>query len=480
MSSTTKNPTSGIEARSIDWVPLNERRGKAWSLFPLWFMSNANVTTLATGMLGAAMGASLLTSLTAIVLGVAVGTIFTAFHSAQGPQLGLPQMIQSRAQFGYRGVILICAIVVFSLVGFNMFNQMLGAQILTMTTGIESNALWYVLISAVSLVLAIYGYHWIHSTQKWLTLLFLATFGIFTVAALVVVPLDPAQLTFNDFNIAAFLIQFGAAAAYALGWAPYVSDYSRYLPPQTSPAKALWFTYGGVFIGAAWLMALGALVAAAFAGTAPLDGVRAAADMILPGSGYWLLLSALPGLITVITVNVYAACIEVITIGDSIRPVKPTIRVRVIACVLITVAALVGSLFSTGEFLGNFGSFLVILLYILVPWTAVNLVDYYFVRRGNYAVREIFKADGIYGNWGWRGLASYVIGIIAMVPFVVTVWFTGPIAAALGGADLALFVGVIASAVAYLVLARNLDLDNERRVAAADKSQFGQAAVAFD
>jgi len=170
----------------------------------------------------------------------------------------------------------------------------------------------------------------------------------------------------------------------------------------------------------------------------------------------------------------------VITIGDSIRPVKPTIRVRVIACVLITVAALVGSLFSTGEFLGNFGSFLVILLYILVPWTAVNLVDYYFVRRGNYAVREIFKADGIYGNWGWRGLASYVIGIIAMVPFVVTVWFTGPIAAALGGADLALFVGVIASAVAYLVLARNLDLDNERRVAAADKSQFGQAAVAFD
>jgi purine-cytosine permease-like protein len=177
MSSTTKNPTSGIEARSIDWVPLNERRGKAWSLFPLWFMSNANVTTLATGMLGAAMGASLLTSLTAIVLGVAVGTIFTAFHSAQGPQLGLPQMIQSRAQFGYRGVILICAIVVFSLVGFNMFNQMLGAQILTMTTGVDANALWYVLISAVSLVLAIFGYHWIHATQKWLTLLFLATFG---------------------------------------------------------------------------------------------------------------------------------------------------------------------------------------------------------------------------------------------------------------------------------------------------------------
>jgi len=477
---TVRPVTNGIEARSIDWVPLNERRGKPWALFPLWFMSNANVTTLATGMIGAAMGASLLTSLAAIVLGVAVGTIFTAFHSAQGPQLGLPQMIQSRAQFGYRGVILICAIVVFSLVGFNMFNQMLGAEILTMTTGIEANGLWYFLISALALVLAIFGYHWIHTTQKWLTLLFLVTFGIFTVAALIVVPIDPSQFTFNDFNIAAFLIQFGAAAAYALGWAPYVSDYSRYLPPQTSPAKALWFTYGGVFIGAVWLMALGALIAAAFSGTAPLDGVRAAADMILPGSGYWLLLAALPGLISVITINVYAACIEVITIGDSIRPVKPTKRVRIIACVLVTVAAFLGSLFSTGEFLSNFGSFLVILLYILVPWTAVNLVDFYFVRRGHYAVREIFKVNGVYGNWGWRGLAAYGIGIVAMIPFVVTVWFTGPIAAALGGADLALFVGVIASAVAYLVLARSLDLNNERRVAAADEAEFGEAAVTFE
>jgi NCS1 family nucleobase:cation symporter-1 len=266
---------------------------------------------------------------------------------------------------------------------------------------------------------------------------------------------------------------------YTERWAPYVSDYSRYLPPQTSPAKALWFTYGGVFIGAAWLMALGALIAAAFSGTAPLDGVRAAADMILPGSGYWLLLAALPGLISVITINVYAACIEVITIGDSIRPVKPTKRVRIIACVLVTVAAFLGSLFSTGEFLSNFGSFLVILLYILVPWTAVNLVDFYFVRRGHYAVREIFKVNGVYGNWGWRGLAAYGIGIVAMIPFVVTVWFTGPIAAALGGADLALFVGVIASAVAYLLFARSLDLNNERRVAAADEAEFGEAAVTF-
>ncbi|MDQ4138652.1 MAG: cytosine permease, partial [Actinomycetota bacterium] len=325
-------------------MPLTERRGKPWSLFPLWFMSNADITTLATGMLGAALGANLTTSLLAIVAGVAVGTIFTAFHSAQGPQLGLPQMIQSRAQFGYRGVILICAIVVFSLVGFNMFNQMLGADILTMTTGVSANGLWYLLISGLAVVLAIFGYDWIHATQKWLTLLFLVTFGVFTVAALFVLPLDPAQLSLANFNVTAFLVQFGAAAAYGLGWAPYVSDYSRYLPPQTSPVKALWYTYGGVFVGATWLMALGALVAAAFTGAAPLEGVQQAADSVLPGLGFWLLIAALPGLVAVITVNIYAASMELITILDSVRPVRPTRALRIVGCVIIGAAAYIGSI----------------------------------------------------------------------------------------------------------------------------------------
>ena len=468
-----------IESRSIDWVPLTERRGKPWSLFSLWFMSNANVTTLATGMLGAALGATFLTSVLAIVSGVALGTVFTAFHSAQGPQLGLPQMIQSRAQFGYRGVILICGIVVFSLVGFNMFNQMLGADVLNMTTGVDANWFWYLLQSALAVLLAIFGYHWIHSTQKWLTLLFLLTFGVFSLLALFVVPLGSAQFGLGDFSWPAFLVQFGAAAAYALGWAPYVSDYSRYLPPQTSPAKALFYTYGGVFVGAVWLMALGAFVAAAFSGASPLEGVRRAADQVLPGSGLWLLVAAIPGLVSVITVNIYAACMELITMVDSVRPITPTKTIRVAACLVIAGLAFAGNLISTGSFLDNFGSFLVILLYILVPWTSVNLVDYYFVRRGKYAIREIFVRDGIYGTWGMRGLIAYLIGIIAMIPFVVTNWYTGFIANAMGGADLALFVGLAASAASYVALARSIDFSKETAVAAEHKARYGEHAVAF-
>ncbi|NUT58908.1 MAG: cytosine permease [Agromyces sp.] len=472
-------PRPAIEVKSIDWVPLDERRGKPTMLFPLWFMSNANLTTLATGMVGAALGANLVTSLLAITIGVAVGTIFTAFHSAQGPQLGLPQMIQSRAQFGYRGVVVICLVVVASIVGFNIFNQLLAADVISQTTGIEAPNIWYVLITALALALAIVGYHWIHRTQKWLTWLFLATFGIFSVAAIFLLPLPMDQLSLAEMNWPAFLVQFGAAAAYALGWAPYVSDYSRYLPPQTSPRQATFYTYTGVFVGAVWLMALGAFVAALFTDAAPIEAVRQAADAILPGSGTWLLLSALPALITVITVNIYASSIEVITIVDSFKTITPTRRVRIIACSAIALAGLIGAELSTGEFLASFGSFLVVLLYVLVPWTSVNLVDYYFVRRGHYAIGQIFVPNGIYGSWGWRGLTAYAIGILAMIPFVVTAWYVGPVAEAMGGADVALFAGLAASAIAYLILARSLDLNAERTQAKLDTESIGVESVSF-
>lgn len=469
----------GIEVKSIDWVPLDARRGKPSSLFPLWFMSNANLTTLASGMVGAALGANFATSVVAILAGVGVGTIFTAFHSAQGPQLGLPQMIQSRAQFGYRGVVVICVVVVASIVGFNIFNQILAADVISMTTGVEAPKLWYVVITLLALALAIIGYHWIHRTQKWLTWLFLATFGVFSIAAVFVLPLAADQFSLAGIDWPAFLVQFGAAAAYALGWAPYVSDYSRYLPPQTSPRKATFYTYAGVFVGAGWLMVLGAFVAALFAGLDPLTAIRDAADQILPGSGTWLLLSALPALITVITVNIYAAALELITIADSFVKVRPTRNLRIIACTIIGLAGLLGAELSTGDFLTSFGSFLVILLYVLVPWTSVNLVDYYFVRRGHYAVAQIFVPRGLYGNWGWRGLAAYAAGIAAMVPFVVTTWWVGPLAALIGGIDVALFVGLAVSAVVYVLLARSLNTAHEIAVAKEEVDTAGIQSIAF-
>ena len=119
---TAPPPVTRLETRSIDYVPVAERHGKVWHLGPLWFSGNAQLATLVIGAAGVASGLSFSWSLVAIFLGAVIGTLFMAFHSAQGPKLGLPQMIQSRPQFGYYGALLPVIVAVLLFIGFNVFN----------------------------------------------------------------------------------------------------------------------------------------------------------------------------------------------------------------------------------------------------------------------------------------------------------------------------------------------------------------------
>jgi purine-cytosine permease-like protein len=108
-------------------------------------------------------------------------------------------------------------------------------------------------------------------------------------------------------------------------------------------------------------------------------------------------------------------------------------------------------------------------LYLFTPWTAINLVDFYWVRRGHYSIREIFNPRGIYGRWNWRGLVAYATGFVVMIPFFSSGLYTGPIANVLGGADIAMLIGLPVAAVVYVLLHRSFDLRGERLlVAAAD------------
>src|SRR5579872_5802790 len=165
MTSTQSRP-GGLEIRSIDYVPLNERHGKVWHLGPLWFMSNAQIATLAVGLISISEGASLFWSVLAILLGVLVGTLFMAFHSAQGPQLGLPQMIQSRPQFGYVGALLVWGVALIAYIGFNAFNQILAAQTVLSLYGGDSTVTMLV-FTILSVSLAVIGYDLIHLAQRW-------------------------------------------------------------------------------------------------------------------------------------------------------------------------------------------------------------------------------------------------------------------------------------------------------------------------
>src|SRR5271154_525144 len=160
-------PVSIIEQHSIDYVPIAERHGKVWHLWPVWFSGDAHLATIATGVVGIALGGNFAWMALAVILGCAFGTFFMAFHSTQGPQLGLPQMIQSRPQFGYVGALLVWVVALIAYMGFNSFNQILAAQTVHALYGLESGPT-VLAFALLAVSLAVVGYDLIHLAQRWI------------------------------------------------------------------------------------------------------------------------------------------------------------------------------------------------------------------------------------------------------------------------------------------------------------------------
>src|SRR3954447_18844448 len=342
-----------LEVRSIDYVPLSERHGKLWHLGPLWFMGNAQIATLAVGVVSVEAGGNLLWSLIAILVGAFFGTFFMAFHSAQGPQLGLPQMIQSRPQFGYIGALLVWLFAYIQYAGFNVFNTILAGQAGHTTIHIGEK-LGIVIATLLAVVVALIGYDFIHRVEQGLTYTFLLVFGVFTIGAIVTLHLPGDALSFSNFDVTPFLTQFGVTAGYQISWAIYVSDYSRYLPPDVSVKRTFWWTYWGSGLGAIWLMGLGALLAA-WAGDSfePVASLDKAANGIFDGFGTIVLIFSALGLISVTALNLYGGSLTLISAVDSFKRVRPTLGVRVATVSITAAISLVVALISSESFLTN-------------------------------------------------------------------------------------------------------------------------------
>jgi purine-cytosine permease-like protein len=449
-----------IEQRSIDYVPLKERHGKVWHLWPIWFTGDAHLATLATGAISVAAGLSLFWSALAVIGGCVLGTVLMAFHCTQGPHLGLPQMIQSRPQFGYLGALLVWVVALFTYIGYNALNQSLAAATVTELAGYPEGPT-IVVFAILAVAVAVIGYDLIHKAQRYLAYAMMAVLAVYTLGALRIVDFT-TLLAPGEFSPTPFLVQFFAAAAYQLSWSIYVSDYSRYLPREVGIRDAFFWTFWGAFIGGAWMMLVGTFAAAAFATP---DGIVAAlrdsSDAIYPGFGVVMLVTSFLGLITITSLNFYGASLTLLSMVDSLTRIKLGVKARLATLFVVFLVTVSLSLVFSGDVLHGFEAFLTVLAYLFTPWTAINLVDFFFVRKGRYSIRAMFMADGLYGKWNWRGLVSYVIGFAAMIPFFKTALYVGPVAEALGKADVSMLIGLPVSAAIYLWLCRDLDLASE-------------------
>src|SRR5699024_9449828 len=98
------------------------------------------------------------------------------------------------------------------------------------------------------------------------------------------------------------------------------------------------------------------------------------------------------------------------------------------------------------EFLELFVNFIIL---VMIPWSTINLVDFFFVRNVTYRTEDFFDKNGEYGKYSWMGIGTFVTSVLAALLFVSTQGFAGVMAAMLGRADVSWLVGLFVPFVLY-------------------------------
>jgi purine-cytosine permease-like protein len=301
-------------------------------------------------------------------------------------------------------------------------------------------------------------------------ILFWISLPLFSLLSLAIVlgKVGGTSHSIGGFTWAAFVTQMASAASFNITAAPYVSDYSRYLPTRTPRRQIILNVFAGSALSAIWLIIVGAWLATHLGIDDGLLAVKYAGDVLLPGLGSILAAVSIAALVATVGMNAYSAMLTFVTTADSLRPVKPTRALRVVVILGVMVVWIAIAVGFGGNAVTYVNVMLVMMLYFLMPWTAVNLIDYFCLRRGRYSIPDLFLPNGLYGSWGIRGLTAYAVGFVVSVPFfVVPNVYTGPLAARLGGVDIGWLISALAASATYLLVSLRFNAADEHVVVAA-------------
>jgi len=445
-----------IESRSVEFIPENERYGSPARLFTIWCSANMQVTTMVIGALGIVAGLNLGWTFIGLILGNLIGSIFMAAHSAQGPHLGIPQMIQSRAQFGVVGAGLPLAIVVLAYILFTAANGVVMRDSIKAVVPVSDNDA-IILFGVLTLIVGYVGYELIHRIGVWMSIL---SGIIFALAAYTVLrhglPDGVWQVSGDTFKFATFCLVVTQAASWTLGAGPYVADYSRYLPTRTPTRATFWYSYLGIVVGSSVVMLLGAVMASAAMDVIADPG--SAIARLFPGYEKLAYYIIIIGVLEWNVMNLYSSYMSTTTIFTGF---KGTVRIGKLAkfIIMAIVAVIVTWIAIAAQY--NFGAYfsdiLIGQVYVLVPWSAINLADYYWVRKGRYSVASMYDVNGIYGKINWNTLMIYAVAVLIQIPFMELSFYKGPIAHMIG-TDISWLPGLVIPGVLYYLVNRKKQL----------------------
>lgn len=452
-----------VEAHGIAPVPEGNRYGGPGRLFTVWFAPNLTMTGVFTGTTGVALGLGFGAALAAVVLGTLVGAAPTAYLGTWGSQTGAGQLPLARLAFG-RAVALPAVLQWLSSVAWDALIGLFGGDALARLCGCP---FWLGVLTMMlgQAALGVLGYEAIHRLQIVMTFVLGAAFiliawrlldGAHPVAAGTVHGADQAG---------AFVLTSTIALSLTLSWAPYASDFSRYLPRATSRPRMFWYTLLGLTVSFVAVQALGLL------GASVLTDQTARGVQELLGGGvaasFGLLVVALAAVCSN-AMNDYSGSLALQTLGVHLP--------RPVAAVLAAVLGFPLVLWMhDADTTARFQNVLLFVGYWIPGFVAIVIVDWRVrarARKGapiNLTAEEaqVVEAAGQGGTDGsagrvksarygfaWPSSAAFAAAFAAAVPFMNTTLYEGPAASALKGADLSFYVAFLVAIAVYAPLRR--------------------------
>lgn len=449
------------ETRGIELISPSERHGRARDLFAVWAAPNVSVLNFTIGAtLTIGLGLELWQAVL-VIFASSLLWIFPGIVAISGPAAGTSGSVVQRAIYGVRGNKIVIAFYGWFISGvFLALNwvasSFMGAELLR-RWGMENETFAVVLVtlvvSTVTVLVAVYGHALILRAYNWVALGLLVVF-------LVVVGFILNQVDWG-FAQPEPLSGVGLWSAMSIGFAILAStplsysnsaDMARYLPRDTMPRSINAATALGGAIPCFFFTSVGAALGSAVTPDDLEFGIEyPLLDMLPAWLGPIFVLGVLVNTIALNGMTTYTASMAFQSIGVPIKRIPSAITIGLLGTGFTLFLVMSTSLTDAVNLMLQF------LLVISVPTIAVYATDIV-LRRNRYDGAELFDEDrgGPFwyrGGFGLAGITAVVLGGLATALCLSTDVWTGPIAEALGYVDLSPVAGIAVSVVLYVLLA---------------------------
>lgn len=421
-----------VEPYGIESIATEERHGRARQQFTIWFAINLNIVTWFTGFIGVESGLSIKFAILAILIGNVAGAVFLGLTAVIGPKLGQPLVIGNKTVFGTAGMIGLAFLNLLNDIGWFAVNLVLAVMALQKILPLGYHPA-LILITLITLLIAVYGYNFIHKFAHWMSIVIGIIFVVMTVIAIKNIPVVMSTATkgAGAFNPGMFILTIAITFSYQISYCPIGADYSRYLPRMT-PAKKVWLaSFLGCLSVCVWLEILGALTA-----TLAMQTNSNPMDFIARLMGVFTIPALITVILSIFPVNamaIYSGGLATLAMG---LPAK-----RWITAIMVGGLGALAVSFGGGNLADTYKNFLLLLSYWIAPWLGILLTNCFACPAAPPAKSQ---------SKAWAGVVAFICGIGISIPFMSSVLYIGPIAKDyLGGADVSYFLSMVVSALIY-------------------------------